>query len=33
MWLALAVVAGAGAYFVALLALGMRTWQFRMRHD
>jgi putative peptidoglycan lipid II flippase len=32
-WLSVAVVAGAGAYFIALVALGMRPAQFRMRHD
>ena len=32
-WLGFAVVAGGGAYFVALLALGMRPEQFRLRHD
>ena len=32
-WLGVAVVAGAGAYFVALLVLGMRPAQFRLRHD
>jgi len=32
-WLSVAVVAGAGAYFIALVALGMRPTQFRMRHD
>ena len=32
-WLAVSVVAGAGTYFVALLVLGMRPSQFRMRHD
>ena len=32
-WLGVSVAAGAGAYFVALLLLGMRPAQFRMRHD
>jgi len=32
-WLAVSVVAGAGAYFIALLALGMRPAQFELRHD
>jgi putative peptidoglycan lipid II flippase len=32
-WLALSVIAGAGVYFAALLALGLRTSQLRMRHD
>ena len=32
-WLGVAVAAGAGAYFIALLALGMRPGQLRMRHD
>ena len=30
-WLGISVVAGAAVYFVALLALGMRPSQFRMR--
>ena len=30
LWLALSVLAGAGAYFVTLLASGLRTAQFRM---
>jgi putative peptidoglycan lipid II flippase len=33
LWLSVAVAAGAGAYFVSLLALGMRLEQFRLRHD
>ena len=32
-WLALSVAAGAGAYFVMLVVLGLRPAQFRMRHD
>ena len=32
-WLAVSVVAGAGVYFVALLVLGLRPSQLRMRHD
>ncbi len=32
-WLGVSVAAGAGIYFIALLALGMRPAQFRMRHD
>ena len=32
-WLAVSVAAGAGAYFLALLLLGMRPAQFRMRPD
>jgi putative peptidoglycan lipid II flippase len=32
-WLALSVVAGAGAYFVVLVVLGLKPAQFRMRHD
>jgi putative peptidoglycan lipid II flippase len=32
-WLAVSVIAGAGAYFVVLVVLGMRTSQFRLRHD
>jgi len=32
-WLGVSVAAGAGVYFVALVALGMRPAQFRMRHD
>jgi peptidoglycan biosynthesis protein MviN/MurJ (putative lipid II flippase) len=32
-WLGIAVTTGAGAYFVALLVLGMRPAQFRLRHD
>lgn len=32
-WLSVSVVAGAGVYFVALLAAGMRPAQFRARHD
>ncbi len=32
-WLAVSVVAGAGAYFVALLVLGVRPAQFRLGHD
>jgi putative peptidoglycan lipid II flippase len=32
-WLAISVVAGAGVYFLALLVLGMRTAQFRMRQS
>jgi len=32
-WLSLSVAAGAGAYFVALVMLGLRPAQFRMRHD
>jgi putative peptidoglycan lipid II flippase len=32
-WLALSVIAGAGVYFAALLVLGLRTSQLRMRHD
>jgi len=31
-WLSVSVVAGAGAYFVALVVLGLRPAQFRMRH-
>jgi putative peptidoglycan lipid II flippase len=33
LWLSVSVAAGAGAYFVALLVLGMRPAQFQMRHD
>jgi len=32
-WLSLSVVAGAGVYFVALVVLGLRPNQFRLRHD
>ena len=32
-WLAVSVIAGAGVYFIALLVLGLRPAQFRMRHD
>jgi putative peptidoglycan lipid II flippase len=32
-WLSLSVVAGAAAYFVVLVVLGLRPTQFRMRHD
>ena len=32
-WLALSVAAGAGIYFVALVVLGLRPAQFRMRHN
>ena len=32
-WLAVSVIAGAGVYFTALLVLGLRPAQFRMRHD
>ncbi len=32
-WLSVSVIAGAGAYFVALVVLGLRPAQFRMRHD
>jgi putative peptidoglycan lipid II flippase len=32
-WLCVAVVAGAGGYFLALLLLGLRTDQFRLRQD
>ena len=32
-WLALSVIAGAGIYFVALVVLGLRPIQFRLRHD
>ena len=32
-WLGVSVVAGAGVYAVALLLLGMRPDQFRLRHD
>ena len=32
-WLALSVGAGGGAYFVALVVMGLRPAQFRMRHD
>lgn len=33
MWLAASVMAGAGVYFFALIALGLRPAQFNMRHD
>ena len=33
LWLGVSVVAGAGTYFVALLVLGMRPGQFKLRHD
>ena len=32
-WLSVSVVAGAAVYFVALVVLGLRPAQFRMRHD
>jgi peptidoglycan biosynthesis protein MviN/MurJ (putative lipid II flippase) len=32
-WLAVTVVAGAGAYFLALLVLGMRPAQFRLQQS
>ena len=32
-WLAISVAAGAGAYFLALLLLGVRPAQFRMRSN
>ena len=32
-WLGVSVVAGAAAYFVALVVLGLRLQQFRLRHD
>ena len=32
-WLAVSVVAGAGAYFLVLVVMGMRPAQFRLRHD
>ena len=32
-WLGTSVVAGAGVYFVALVVLGLRPAQFRLRHD
>ena len=32
-WLSVSVAAGAGAYFVVLVVLGLRPAQFRMRHD
>ena len=32
-WLSASVVAGAAAYFFALLILGMRPAQFQLRHD
>ncbi|MDH3621632.1 MAG: murein biosynthesis integral membrane protein MurJ [Gammaproteobacteria bacterium] len=31
-WLGVSVVAGAGVYFIALVVLGLRPAQFRMRH-
>jgi hypothetical protein len=33
MWLGISVGAGAVAYFLALMVLGMRPVQFRLRHD
>ena len=32
-WLSVSVLAGAGTYFVALVLLGLRPAQFRLRHD
>jgi len=32
-WLAVSVTAGAGVYFVALVVLGLRPSQLRMRHE
>jgi putative peptidoglycan lipid II flippase len=32
-WLAVSVISGAGVYFVALVVLGLRPSQLRMRHD
>lgn len=32
-WLSVSVAAGAGAYFIALLVLGLRPAQFRLRQD
>jgi len=32
-WLAVSVIAGAGVYFVALVVLGLRPSQLRMRHE
>jgi peptidoglycan biosynthesis protein MviN/MurJ (putative lipid II flippase) len=32
-WLAGSVVAGGSAYFIALVVMGLRPVQFRMRHD